>query len=534
MTTDATEHMPEGTELAGEPWPPMAPEDASQFEHLKDMPPPASIANLASDDRWNDVPVHLQMEDFHARGYNEIWRGRGDELDRMHNAFPERKGTAAKTTNGMLLLYGAQGAGKSSLITRFALEAEDAGMAAVILDQSAFHSEQQFIKQLMESAFWQRAVRLEKIKTYLKELSKRMAAGVAKRKLRPVLRQAGLEGALDDIGNVEYSIAAATMEKTTPKDVVEVLQRLDNGFAKGFVIAVDETQRWATQIGNSALTRIANLIGDPTIREAAKLRTGGLIMAGLTDTAATLEKLDITRPGFLRVSAMKPLDALQVLDDHLTRAEIEPKVKAVTQGRWREALAQEFFVWPHHTICAARAAVCVLQNASEDYQDHPNPNATWKDYEQDLEWARTIAAHGVSQLYDQRLGVAKKHPDDGIVPDIVGLAKATDNRIHVKSIRRLVDHYLERFTDERQSERETRISEHVEGLLHSGVLEPVLTKKHGQTNFLRMPIPSMATYAKETSLTIPNRELVEEAISVGKRTAGESSEQATDHDWFDD
>lgn len=455
------------------------------FEHLANLPSESSIAALTTPERVAGVPDHLQIKDFHARGRNDVWHGRIDELDRLHRAYPARSQKLESTNHQIMAVYGAQGAGKSALLKQFEREAMADGIAVLGIPFTALLSEQNFLDQLTRTKLWHQATTWQRMAAKSADFGKRLAESTIGTGITSL--------ATGGFGvSVQLVREAQAMDRTRPASVQQALQRLDNAFERGFVFHVDECQRLAKHTNNTEVTRIANLIGDPSDRDNANIRTGGLIVAGLADTPSILDALDITRYDCMRLGAMEPDDAMATLQDHVRSAEIEPEISKRLEGRWTEALAQDFLVWPHHTVCAARAAVRTLLDISYEWNKDPDTEVTWHDYEDVLEHTRTLAAQGVRTLYEQRLSASHGHPDNEIAANLAELAAHTENRFGAGVVDELIrQHAGEGVTDE-------EIAKHRQGLVHSGVLEPVLNEYHALTDDMRIPIPSMLRFICDT------------------------------------
>lgn len=522
--THSSEHDKEGADDMNDECPKYVPEDIVDFGHLQELPAPADIASLEASARWEQVPKELRIHDFHARGWNGVFHGRDDELARLRAAFAPRASTSEETNHQIMLVYGAQGAGKSALLEQFERESQAAGIAAIGLDQSAFHNAEEFVRQLTETGLWQAATRLRRHAHRILEIAARTAATTVGHAIQTELLRLGMYELLP---HWLLGLGAARLDTSTPPSPVEALHRLDNAFDAGFVITVDETQRWRRQENNPMVTYLANLVGDPKHRKAANLRTGGLVLGGLADTADALERLDITRPDFMRVGALAPLAATDAIAGHMWRAEAEPTVVREMVGRWSETLAQQFYIWPHHTICAARAAVRMVEAASEEWAEDPSAPPNWRDHECKLDWARTVAARGTATLYSQRIGVAEQHPQSAVVADIVLLAKATSNRIHRDSLEHLVREHIE----ERGKSGRLKVEDEIVELMHSGLLEPMLSDRHAQTSYLRIPIPSIMDYVVATHSTRPNRDRVQRALDAAPKDDGDDERNPADWEW---
>lgn len=484
--------------------------DPLAFPQLQDLPPAATVNQLGSDERWNRLPEHRRIENLRARGYNNVWHGRMEELNRLHLTFPPRADNTVETNHEIMLAYGAQGSGKSAMLTRFLREAEQGGVATILLDQAAFRSEAEFLNHLTKSRLWKRATswrnRRDRIVQALGAIGKGSLGAMA---------QATLLGEFGCESPAELSIIAQTtrMPLGRPDDAHEALRRLDDHCTHGFIFAVDEVQRWHTHPADTAAGWLTNLIGDPTIRQGADIRTGGLFLTGLTDSMAVLRDLDITRHKSMVINALDPISAHATLHDHLTGAGVEPQLTSIAEGRWLEVLTRDFGMWPHHTTCAATAAKHVLGDIQREWEADPSGYALDNAMEEGLDQTRTIAGRGVRELYEVRLGIADEHPCVQAVSDFVYLATLTDNTIAESTAEHIIREHRIR---NKQVSDDRAVRDTLRELQHSGFLEPILTDQHARTGFLSVPIPSMAMHVIDTR-TGPDVELVRAALAAPQR-----------------
>lgn len=473
------------------------------FPAVENTPAPESIATLADGARWNGVPAAYQMHEFNARGRTNIFHGREHELSRLEAAYKPRTTIDQETNHQTMLLYGAQGAGKSTLLEEAGQRLRERGVAAVHLHRTAFTSTDEFVKQLTESTLWAEATQLQRLGERARDIEQTATANVLTADIASQLQEWGVTSAAAHVGLLTGGMR---LDTTTPPTAAEALQRLDNAFEHGWVICTDEVQGWRGLVGNTDSVRLVSIVGDPTARKnIGRSRSGGLIVAGHADSDRILRALGLTRIDHMRVGALDRTTTWQVMADHAAAHTASLTVRAPIQNRWLLTLANQFHVWPHHTTCAVRAMERALQNMHESWVENGQPAVHWQDHDRELEWVRTVAASGVAKLYDERRQDALVEQGDGLVLDLVLLmAEAPESIAHRNCIADLaIRHRPATPTDETE-----------ELLLHSGLLEPVMTEGDVMTNYLRIPIPSLATYIRETSGTTANPEWIRAALAA--------------------
>lgn len=483
------------------------------FPHMHNLPVPLPIAELEADERWKAIPLDYQISEFHARGRNQVFDGREDEISRLLHAFQPRKEISDRTNNQTMLMYGAQGSGKSTLLEEIGTVLRANGVAAISLHRSAFTSKAEFIEQITGSKLWRSATKLQRIKDRVLSI---VGDAITQTGMFALQQEAVKWGVNDTLSQWSLVLGAARLDTSPPATPAEVLQRLDDAFQGGFMITVDEIQHWHSEVGNTDLSYLVNLVGDPTERyNSANLRSGGLLLAGLADSVEVLRRLELTRVDHMRLGALEPLVTLDIMHDHLDRSEVELNLVQTVKHRWCMTMTNQFHSWPHHTVCAVRAMMLALENMHHEWRVDGYPEIKWENYEQQLDWARTVAARGVAKLYHERWSDAKRVTREGMVPDIVELANQLDNVVHEDAVYHLIAIHSESV---RTSKRKS-VDEYMTELLHSGLLEPVLDNKHTLTDFLRIPIPSMSHFIHTRTPLQANGDQVAAAIKQIPSTA---------------
>lgn len=475
------------------------------------LPPAASIAELLATDRQATLDPDTVPKEFQAKGLNQVFAGRHQELIRLSHVFHGAGGVDHAARGEArpygALLYGAPGSGKSALKDYWRDLWRSQAHAVIRIAPEAFRNREALRNALVNSDEWREA-------RWLRSLGK--TAGDAIAHIQE--HGSGATGALvqqhtgvDDGGALfEMVSAMLRLGDKNPVAVEECMDALATSFTNGFTIAVDEAEDLDVFLNDLGARELMKLIGDPSLRPSGS-GLGGLLLAGLPDTVRTVEQFKLTRFHYIRMGPLRPETALEIIREALTSGDIPTDGTNLLDWRWTRTLARDFHQWPHHTRCAAVAVEHLRENIECRCRE-TGSDAHETDFDDLLEQARTIAAKGATQLYRARWKVGNDEASEESVRETIALSRMNDGVMHERQLNALLE--AQRGEGIIQDPGKAR-----KGLLHSGLIEPIIPDAAEEPEpgldlvgpYLRVGIPSMAVHIEMNEQLEPDMDRVRTA-----------------------
>lgn len=490
------------------------------------LPSRMTIAELTAKDRQAQLNPMYKLDEFRAKGLNDCFEGRGDELRRLTEVFlgvDERKKHSKDRAYGALL-FGSPGSGKSALLERWRELCRTGNHAVLKLPAEAFASNDDMRNCLMETDEWKTATLMNRAmevtgKT-IEQLGAEGAHGISE-----TVRAATGEEIPAELVTILGGLLRLTAKN--PKTWMDCIDALTASFSGGWTLAVDEAEDLDQYLDNPHSRQLIKKIADPTLRPTHEGK-GGLLLAGLSDTVNTVEEYKLTRLHIIRMGALSPGTAMAIIDDAIMESQMPDRAKEAIRERWIRTLARDFHQWPHHTRCAAVAVRHVTEMVRFAVREEGATTAT--DFDPILEQVRTWGANGAVKLYENRIRRSIKMSTDALPRDTVALANACGGPMTESQIIALVEQRMA-YRRSKGITVKGEPEDWFKGLLHGGIIEPITPEAIGEatederilSSHYRIAIPSMASHVQRTR----KRSASEEMIAAAKMAIEDEDTEIT-------
>lgn len=475
-----------------------------------DLGPPMS--HLAIEDRYAKIPEGFQVEGDPLKDHSGIFVGRKREIQRITRYFGDRwlaeeqgaKGATASRSQAFAhVITNAPGAGKSTLLTEIALRMSLRGVLCPILLTQHFESEETLVTELHRVA---RSQRKRQLMDYLREplqaaldyddlgrlvggglaLSGEVVSGMIAKETIPALQKTARR-------------LQKAFGRSPPDSLVEALELLSKGTDGRFIILVDEGQEWLGLSKRARLRVRKNIkqITDVGHRKGRNIRGGGLLLAGLGSLARSEDELGLTRAGTTWLGPLALEDSALAIAKAINSTRISSERKRRVREPWSAQLSGDFSTWAQHTAAAMAVVRDLLEATDRGKSEGTKAQVRARDAEQ-LEWARTMTARAVVDLYSRRMDASEKATTGWTAPIMAALSRLHNKRIPKEVVYEALA-TISAHDRRRRGNRRLSVDEMLRRTMHTGVLRYAVGELDltTDTEYLELGMPSLGRYVYE-------------------------------------
>lgn len=458
-------------------------------------PPPGDIYELSSKRLQDSIPKKYRLPIPSSKGLDDLFTGREERLSELLQRFtrephtdldklpPEKASFTTVVTN-------PPGVGKSTLLDEFERRYKKQGGKCFPLYPVDVTSNDKFCAAIEKHPIWKAGRRVRsgmKIASVGLDILTLGAGRLAEamRRARGALQEADYLEPGD--GPVEFAVALACEDPEREPEAM--LAALGRAAGRGFVFIMDEAQYLRRAQTTDETTQLLHLMGDPSARRRAGLRSGGLLVAGLADLEETMSQLSKSRVHTMRLETLEQADCRKMI-----RKSLSTNLPAATDQKygeqWTELLTCEFGDWTHHAHAAAYAAGGIAKRLRSEHPTGLPAGAT----EEAFEWMRITAAVITEQLYTQALRLAEPYVGLPGIEELFARAQRSGGLVTEQELVAAIAHHRE--VRPESIAAELNDGETIRGLLHTGVFAREFNTCDEATGYYFVPNPSFMRYVQ--------------------------------------